>query len=146
MELDLIKNAIQDIEDAKLRHKKMLEDAIDPVLTHIAQNYQINSIHFIGYTPGFNDGEPCTHSSDYGFGYDWLENYGLEDLVDEWFDDEKADELRAIDTPDNQNVNEFCRLVLDPHFEETYVTDYRVHVHFEDGTYRIQVEDYDCGH
>ena len=30
----------------------------------------------VGYTPSFNDGEPCTHSSFYGFGnYHWAEQY-----------------------------------------------------------------------
>lgn len=138
------------IQNAKEAYSIALKEAVNPTLEHIAKEYghDIDMITIIGYTPGFNDGEPCTHGSDWGFGYGYLEDFGLEDFMEDWFEDdeEKIEELmnKSIEVPNE--LGEFVRDVLDPYFEEKLVTDYRVHIIFENGTYRIEEDEYDCGY
>lgn len=143
------------IQAAKEAYSNALKEAVEPTLNHISKEYgeQLNIITLIGYTPGFNDGEPCTHSSDWGVGYGFLADHGLEDSMEEWFEDEEGEvqeelieELMNKDVEVPQEVKDFISQVLDPYFEEKLETDYRVTVFFENGTYRIEEEDYDCGY
>lgn len=148
--MNKIAETTKSIQMAKEAYSNALKEAVEPTLKHIAQEYgsEIDIITIIGYTPGFNDGEPCTHGSDWGFGYGILEDYGMEDFMEDWFEDdeEKIEELmnKLINVPNE--LNEFVRDVLDPYFEEKLETDYRVHIVFENGTYRIEEDEYDCGY
>lgn len=148
--MEKIAETTKSIQLAKEAYSIALKDAVEPTLKHIAETYgsEIDIITIIGYTPGFNDGEPCTHGSDWGFGYGFLSDYGLEDSMEEWFEDdeEKIEELmeKRIDVP--KELKEFVRDVLDPYFEEKLETDYRVTIFFENGTYRIDEDEYDCGY
>ena len=151
MNLSKIEQSVKMIEEAKASYKKALEEAIEPGLDYIAKTYgeQIQSIHIVGYLPSFNDGEPCVHSSDWGIGYSFLENYGMEHLIEDWFEceEEKIEEMMNvyIDTP--TEVNDFVRQVLDPYFEEKLTTNYQVHIRFEsNGTYILEEDEYDCGY
>jgi hypothetical protein len=143
------------INAAKEAYSNALKEAVDPTLNQISKEYgdQLDILTIVGYTPGFNDGEPCTHGSDWGFGYSFLQDYGLEDSMEEWFEDEEGEiqeelieELlnKKVDVP--KEVNEFVSKVLDPYFEEKLETDYRVTIFFENGTYRIEEDEYDCGY
>ena len=142
-------NAIQVAKDA---YSNALKEAVDPTLKHIAEYYgdKLDIITLVGSTPGFNDGEPCEHSSDWGVGYSFLTDYGLEDLMEDWFDEEDQEELveelleKQVEVP--EEVKSFIGQVLDPFFEEKLDTNYRAHIIFENGTYRIEEEDYDCGY
>ena len=151
MDLSKIEQSVKMIEEAKASYKKALEEAITPGLKYIAEKYgeQIQSIHIIASTPSFNDGEPCEHSSDWGIGYNWLENYGMEYLLENWFEygEGKIEELMnsEIDVP--KEVNSFVSQVLDPYFEGKLMTNYQVHIRFEtNGTYIIEEDGYDCGY
>jgi len=148
--MDKVAETTKAINDAKDAYSVALKEAVNPTLEHIAKEYgnDIDIITIIGYTPGFNDGEPCTHSSDWGFGYGYLEDFGLESYMEDWFEDdeEKIEELMNKDIKIPKELREFVRDVLDPYFEEKMVTDYRVHIIFENGTYRIEEDEYDCGY
>jgi hypothetical protein len=151
MDLSKIEQSVKMIEEAKASYKKALEEAITPGLKYIAEKYgeQIQSIHVIASTPIFNDGEPCEHSSDWGVGYNWLGHYGMEDLLEDWFDDEeeKIEELMNAEIDVPTEVNNFVRQVLDPYFEEKLTTNYQVHIRFEsNGTYILEEDEYDCGY
>ena len=155
MDLSKIEQSVKMIEEAKASYKKALEEAITPGLDYIAKTYgeQIQSIHIVGTTPSFNDGEPCEHSSDWGIGYNWLENYGMEHLLEDWFDldedddAEKIEEMMNVDIDAPTEVNNFVSQVLDPYFEEKLHTNYQVHIRFEsNGTYILEEDEYDCGY
>jgi len=148
--MNKIAETTKSIQMAKEAYTMALKEAVEPTLKHIAETYgsEIDIITIIGYTPGFNDGEPCTHSSDWGFGYKYLEDFCLESYMEDWFEDdeEKIEELMNKEVTVPTELKEFVRDVLDPYFEDKMVTDYRVHIIFENGTYRIEEDEYDCGY
>jgi len=152
--MDKIAVTTKAIQDAKEAYSVALKEAVDPTLDHIAKNCgELDVITIIGYTPGFNDGEPCTHGSYWGFGWGFLAGYGIEDYVEDYIEvddedllEEKMDELLNKKVTVSQEVEDFVREVLDPYFEEKLETDYRVHILFENGTYKIEEHEYDCGY
>jgi hypothetical protein len=150
MDLSKIEQSVKLMEEAEASYKKALEEAIAPGLDYIAKTYgeQIQSIHIIAYTPVFNDGEPCEHSSDWGVGYGWLENYGMEDLMKDWFEDEeeRIEELMNAEINVPAEVNNFISKVLDPYFESKLHTNYQAHIRFEDGSYILEEDEHDCGY
>lgn len=67
------------VEEAKTKRK----EAMQPFLDALAASGQVSVIYMRGYTPGFNDGEPCEHSADFWVNLQQLhENDELEDLGD----------------------------------------------------------------
>lgn len=126
----------------------------------------------LGYTPGFNDGEPCEHSSIYGFGnYHWRENWnkdgtyylssdeiGEREEFAEFFELEGTDLYDETDAPfDNPIVyansgvveeDKAYKLIgaLDDVCEMLYGTNYVVYFTLnEDGSVDVEQDDYDCG-
>ncbi len=54
-----------------------LDENIAKIMAEICAKYGLKSIGAYGYTPGFNDGEPCTHSGEILINQynDWGEHY-----------------------------------------------------------------------
>lgn len=145
-----IQESIRLIDEAAAVYEKAVQDAMEPGLKYIAEKYgnDLGIITILGWTPGFNDGEPCEHTTDHMFGYSELCNYGLEYLIDDWLEDNEdlAEELKEKRVKVQTEVSEFVSKVLDPLFEKKHGTDYRIHIIFENGTYRIEEAEYDCGY
>lgn len=150
MELSKLEESNRLIAEAKSKYEQAIKDAIDPGLKYIAETYgeELGVITIIGWTPGFNDGEPCEHSTDHMYGYSDLQNYGMEYLLEEWFEDdeEKVNKLLEQDVKATDEVKMFVATALDEYFEEKFGTNYRVHILFENNTYRIEEDEYDCGY
>lgn len=127
----------------------------------------------LGYTPSFNDGEPCEHSSIYGFGnYHWEESYkkdgtyylssddiGEREEFGEFFELEDVGLYDETDAPlDNPVVyansgvaekDKAYKLIgaLDDVCEMLYHTNYVVYFTLnEDGSVDVEQDDYDCGY
>lgn len=126
----------------------------------------------VGYTPSFNDGEPCTHSSFYGFGnYQWTERYSKNgeyylnsDELGEREDFEEFLELEEFssyaETTDpttpivyaNSGVKDADKAhhligKLDDVCEMLFDTNYAVYFTLnEDGSVDVEQDDYDCGY
>lgn len=67
-----VASSLQNIRDigeniARLQEeaKQARQAAIEPFLQALADSGEVSLIVVYGYTPGFNDGEPCTHSGDF---------------------------------------------------------------------------------
>lgn len=125
----------------------------------------------IGYTPSFNDGEPCTHSSISGFGnYHWRKSYNSDyfyissdDIGEcgewsEWFEldgMEPYEETDDASTPivyansgvkNADKAHELIRAMEDV-CEMIYDTNYSVGFTLEeDGGVSVEYDDYDCGY
>lgn len=145
-----IEESVRLISEAKNKYSQAIADAIEPGLKYIAETYgdKLGAITIVGWTPGFNDGEPCEHSTDYMYGYSDLQNYGLEYLLDDWFDgdEDKIKRLLVQDVKVTDEVKMFVATALDGYIEEKHGTNYRVSIIFENGTYRIEEDEYDCGY
>lgn len=120
----------------------------------------------VGYTPGFNDGEPCYHSSFYGIGgYHYAEHWrdkgtyyvGGDEVAEHenWEEFFEIDEFPTYPEPivyANSGVKDqdkAYRLIgqLDDVCEVLYGTNYEVRVTLnDDGSVGVQVDDYDCGY
>lgn len=124
----------------------------------------------VGYTPGFNDGEPCYHSSFYGFGgYCYRESYkrdgtyylssddvGEQESFSEFFE---LDEDTSYETKEpnsvvyaNSGVKDSdlaYKLIgqLDDVCEMLFDTNYEVRFTLnEDGSVTVDQDDYYCGY
>lgn len=124
----------------------------------------------VGYTPGFNDGEPCYHSSFYGFGnYHYRESYrrdgsyylssddvGEREHFNEFFElDEEAEyekkEQMSISYANSgvKDADLAYELIgaLDDVCEMLFDTNYEVRFTLnEDGSVSVDQDDFDCGY
>ncbi|MEZ2132519.1 MULTISPECIES: hypothetical protein [unclassified Sinorhizobium] len=76
--------AIRDINDNIERLRKEAKAAraaaIEPFLESLAATGEVSLIVVYGYTPGFNDGEPCVHSSSWHVNIEGAQDDDLFDL------------------------------------------------------------------
>ena len=143
-----------------IRDKK--KDLIMDIAKGLKEIPGMNKIIVKGYTPRFNDGDACTHSSEvyYNKGYDFqelaeYEIYGLAEFLgapEEFVDEEEElynwDEISNVNTyddADQSRINELTTL-LDYILEEVYYTDYIVYIDLTQDEPVIKHEDYDCGY
>lgn len=74
----------------------ILNDSVTPVLGALSELGTIGVLYIYGYTPGFNDGEPCEHSTDYFI--------GLEDIASE----ERLDEFLSMTGAESESLDEWA--------------------------------------
>lgn len=138
---ELRKIADEAIEKAGLIFKEAIVEAIKPVFDN---SYgRLNEVRVHGYTPSFNDGDPCTfrmNTDDCKVnGYD-----GYEDDVDE-----DEDFLGSDDTSSVQESVSDALSVFDDDDWEAAFNSYGFEVVFtkeDDGSISLTEEDYDCGY
>lgn len=76
--------------------------AIEPFLEALAASGEVSLIAIWGYTPGFNDGEPCEHSADFVVNIEQAQNNDAFDMGIGLDDDfEWAGELRRVSSWDS---------------------------------------------
>jgi hypothetical protein len=83
---DISANIARLTEEAKTARKA----AIEPFLDALAASGEVSLIVVYGYTPGFNDGEPCEHSGDFFVN---IQHAADEDMLDRDFELDLPDEL-----------------------------------------------------
>lgn len=119
----------------------------------------LNKIIVKGYTPGFNDGDPCTHSSEVYFNKRWhfseLSEYGIDNLSsflgapeeyeDELYEWEGLDSVNTYSDEDEEKIEEFISM-LDDLVERLYYTDYIVYIDLTGDEPVINSENYECGY
>ena len=122
------------------------------------QNEGLKLIYILGWTPGFNDGEPCTHSQEsfvgdsHHVGYLNREYYDFEEreLFDEFGVELDEDdnilshinsECKTLDRVDKQ-VSTYEELV-----ERVYNTNFEIKVYLNaEGKVVVDQDWYDCGY
>ena len=78
--------------------KTKRQAAVQPFLDALAASGEVSIIAIRGYTPGFNDGEPCTHSAEFYvnvkaiIGDEVLESLGDGLELGDWTEDIEAEE------------------------------------------------------
>lgn len=117
--------------------------------TLFAEHKDLEMVLVYGYTPGFNDGDPCTHNQ-----YSTLDADEINDTVDLWdlleIEDETGDELEEINSKlSHEESNKIENKIdsIDDLLERVYYTDFYVFARrLEDGTIEIDSGDYECGY
>lgn len=155
-------------EEAKAARKK----AIEPFLESLAKSGEVSIIVVRGYTPGFNDGEPCEHSADFFVNVKSVwgdDSVGVDlpsDLIDglepegKWVKDEgyKTDEAILANNialcqkhghvylePSAEIMKAISNVIFDT-AEEENETNYYVTYLLKDGKFEVHSGHYDCGY
>ena len=119
----------------------------------------MNKMVVKGYTPGFNDGDACTHSSDvyYNKTYHFSELseedvYGLgeflgapEDIDDDLYEWVENNPINTFSEDDSKEIGKIASM-LDSLIEEIYDTDYIVFIDLTTNEPTITYKDYYCGY
>lgn len=135
-----------------LKHQKAIneltqnhgEEMIQELFERLFSSTSALDVVFIyGYTPGFNDGDPCYHRQYVEVGSDEV-NERIEEYLDILDEDESYNDNLSSDEADEivSSIDELSDL-----FEQIYDTDFYVIARrAEDGSIEIHIGDYDCGY
>ena len=103
-----------------------------------------------GYTPEFNDGEPCVHGQEVLFGYKWV---GKQESFD--FADYDLEEEFCFDLETRTHCNSACNTLndvsttlsdLEELLKEIYDTNFELKIRYSQGNVDINYDSYDCGY
>jgi len=140
--------------NAELNHqiKENGEEVVKEVFKSIFDEHEgLNVVGIVGWTPEFNDGEPCEHTQSTFVGRTW----GSANYID--FEDEPGNFEEDFELQENgTHLNSNCT-TLDKAFEQikayeeliqrVYYTDFRLVIKREEGGgVVIHSEEYDCGY
>ena len=141
--------------------KSINEDFLKESIKEIGNKFGNFAVFIRGYTPSFNDGEHCEHSSHYSLclgsrestytkGYKYFK---LDDC--EASENEDVSELLECNFEDFTSINSHLEGneyfledvgILMKIIDETYNTDFEVKVKFKDGIITLKHNDYYCGY
>lgn len=120
------------------------------------QHEGLNFVLIRGYTPGFNDGEPCTHSQETFVGSGWYASYRERDVYD--FEDYELYEEFGVEDEDepSKHINSACTTLkeakaqieaYDEIIERVFITNFDLKItKGEDGKVKVVEDDYYCGY
>lgn len=133
------------------------------VVADLSKIEGFNKLIVKGYTPGFNDGDACTHSSEafyactqkryndfgelseYGIGIAYFLS-GIDDLEDDELRDwEGFDSINTYSMEDSERVEKLVNYI-DYLIEEIYYTNYIVYIDCTNEEPTITYDEYWCGY
>lgn len=162
-----------EVQELQRKAKEARKAALEPFLDQLAASGLVSIITIRGYTPGFNDGEPCEHSASW-----WVnikqhasEEIDVTDDLEELFEElqdtynwnnttrqreyipEAIEHNRVVcaqhghiyDEPPKEILEAITTVIFDS-IEEDYGTDYYVVFTLKDGKFVRDEGDYDCGY
>ena len=141
MNLKELRDHLKKIDDD---HRDARKNVFADFLQNLGTSTGVKLVCVTGWTPGFNDGDPCEHTQVTVLTKDGAEQEG-------WEDDELPDNCSfdMNDSLSKSTVKDIVKL-FDGAFADvianTYDTNYRVFYVFEDGKVKTHQEDYDCGY
>jgi hypothetical protein len=88
--MNILENTCKNILDLKRQLNEQIQSNLQVGLKYICDTYpdKIGSITILGWTPGFNDGEPCEHTTEYFINFNELNDHEIENLVENMLDSE----------------------------------------------------------
>ncbi|AFC21605.1 hypothetical protein GAP32_155 [Cronobacter phage vB_CsaM_GAP32] len=115
------------------------DDIIREIVKELGIKYPgLTTGMIIGYTPEWNDGEACEHSSDIQIQY-------IDDSIEEFMDLAEDHEFNNLSREDAREISKELDLV-DIILHEIYGTNYQFAFTIIDGTVTIKREYYECGY
>ncbi|MNG09106.1 hypothetical protein D3C84_925080 [compost metagenome] len=137
-------------EQVKLNGENFMKEMLKVVYD---QNPGLERIVFLGWTPSFNDGEPCEHrdyvyvgkSSSYSDGSVYFD-YSDYSEVEEFFTDDEGDKYYNADLKNFDEVIAQVESVLEI-IRRIHTTNFMVSVSLdESGEVQVDVDEYDPGY
>lgn len=141
--------------------KSIDEDFLKESIEDIGSKFGNFAVFIQGYTPSFNDGEPCEHSSHYSLCLGsrestYREGYKYFKLDDcEASENEEVAELLECDFDNFTSINSHLEgnedflediEILMKIVDEAYNTDFEAKIKFKDGDVTLEHDDYYCGY
>ena len=140
------------------------KELLQSVLTELKRVEGFNKLIIKGYTPGFNNGDACTHSSEpyysctqrsrwndfselseYGIGIAYFLSNGEVEDDEELCEWEGFDLINTYSPDENEKVDGLVGYV-DYLIEEIYHTNYIVYIDLTGEEPKVDHDYYDCGH
>lgn len=160
-----LKTLINETKKLNEEYNNKLADLSKSIVEELA-NTGISTIYIYGYTPGFNDGDPCEHTTDFYVNVErvWLNELDGVRMINRYalpkgvsLDDDDCDneeEAQKIvesagvqwQDPRDGDVNWAIGNVLIPMLDKEFETDYQVLFVIKDGKVERYHEDYNCGY
>jgi len=157
---DNVKTAVTDYQETLKTLKKNLQakflDELKYDCAELKAHFPtLEHIFVLGYTPEWNDGEECTHSSEVFISKDAPHVW---DTVDEyverlyWRDEEECPPAyktsnQNLSIKDVQKIEDILREAkFEDVLEVVYETNFNIVIDFTGETVQITVKEYDCGH
>lgn len=75
-------------EDLRKEQERVINEELGAILADLCRDMNLPGVYLYGYTPGFNDGDPCVHSQSTG---EWYE--GEDTLHGAHFEDEEQEKV-----------------------------------------------------
>lgn len=161
--LNNLKAISDEVAELQRKAKEARKAALEPFLDELAKSGTVSIITIRGYTPSFNDGEPCEHSASFWVNIkqhakDEIDQNGeLEDVFgalqgSSWRPTEKdkaanraicAEHGHVYDEPSKEIIDAIAAVIFDS-IEEDYSTNYYVTFTLKDGKFVREEGDYDC--
>lgn len=140
-------NVIKEIEAIDNQRKEKINSIKNNFKDHLAQylkpmfdKYEnLDYIRFVGFTPSFNDGEPCEHTS-----YVDLEEYESDD---EWMNNETTSKTlnENLTRDEDKEISKYAGSI-ETIIGAVYYTNYEITVLRDGDGLSVDVNDeYDCG-
>lgn len=138
--------------------KQFLESVFQEIFD---QNEGLKLIYILGWTPGFNDGEPCTHSQERFVGSSHAWSYRGEERLSYDFDDRELYEEFEVEFEEDgdkviSHINSGCKTLdqvakqvaaYEELVERVYNTNFEIKVTVNDeGKVVVDQDWYDCGY
>jgi hypothetical protein len=139
--------------------KQFLESVFQEIFD---QNEGLKLIYIIGWTPGFNDGEPCTHSQESFVGSSHTWSYRGEECLSYDFDDRELYEEFEVEFDEEDSdtvvshINSGCKTLdqvtkqvaaYEELVERVYNTNFEIKVTLNsEGKVVVDQDWYDCGY
>ena len=171
--LTKLKQIGEEVAELQRKAKEARKAALEPFLDELAKSGTVSIITIRGYTPGFNDGEPCEHGADFWvnverhwdvevdmtsdleelFGelqdtYTWDSQYRTRTDLPEAIEANRklcAEHGHVYDEPSKEIMDAIKAVIFDS-IEEDYSTNYYVTFMLKDGKFVREEGDYDCGY
>ena len=162
-----------EVQELQRKAKEARKAALEPFLAELAKSGEVSIITVRGYTPSFNDGEPCEHGADFWVNIDqhWGDEVDmtcdLEEIFEGLQDTYRYDRpsYTRIDIPEAIEANrKLCAehghvfgkpsaeimqaisAVIFDSIEEDFGTNYYVTFIIKDGKFERHEGDYDVGY
>lgn len=138
----VVKNYTDHLDEASRVYKELVESAFEPTMLGILSNPDINRIIVLGWTPGFNDGEPCEHSTQSYLNYTDREEEDA-DLNDS--EETGGSYGKEFDWKENEELSEVIHR-FDSYLAGKYYTNFRLDITAANGQLVVADSEYDCGY
>lgn len=110
LELNTALQTIDSLEEriTKIKADFYTKDNLAVLIGDLFKEYKLDAIVIVGTTPAFNDGDPCTHSSDLYYCEDELNCYfdGFDERYDEYEDHDFLAPVESVSFTVNSILND----------------------------------------